>query len=166
MNFNLTVFTGRLAADVLYTAANPGVVGSRSRALARLIVNRDQKSKDGSVDYDVIPLVFWGADADNMARYSRKGKEIMVRGSVRTKYEKDADKESSKNTWEVHVSYISYGVDSGVAQKNKDAALLEQLPADLKQKYQEVMAFLEKAQKQEQGAAALPNIPPPPPHWI
>ncbi|MCD3234298.1 single-stranded DNA-binding protein [Clostridium botulinum D/C] len=58
-----------------------------------LAVNRRYK-KDGQPEADFLPIVVWGKIAENTANYVRKGSQIGVSGSIRTRsYEaKDGNK--------------------------------------------------------------------------
>lgn len=49
-----------------------------------LAVNRRYK-KDGQPEADFLPIVVWGKIAENTANYVRKGSQIGVSGSIRTR---------------------------------------------------------------------------------
>lgn len=116
MDMNCVNLVGRLADNVLYTE---GSDGRSSRAVGRLIVNRPP-GNDGVRRYDAIQIVAWGKHADNLARYTSKGKEIGVRGEIRTSAvapKKDGDE--WKNYTEVLIQHISFGRDSQQAKLMK-----------------------------------------------
>ena len=109
MDMNSVILVGRLAADVIYT---PGTEGKASRAVGRLMVNR-VPGANGSKGVDAIQIAAWGKHADNMAKYTSKGKELTIRGEIRTSYKKpEKDGEKGQNFFEVMVQHVSFGRDS------------------------------------------------------
>lgn len=81
--FNKAVIMGNLARDpeVRYTTAKQAV------AKLTVAVNRSWKDKDGTVkdDCDFIPVVVWGATAENAERYLKKGKPVLVEGRIQVR---------------------------------------------------------------------------------
>ncbi len=74
---NKVVLHGRLARDVdLRTTAS-----GKSVAQVNIAVNR--RSKDQGADF--IPLVVWGQQAENFARYLYKGREVLVEGRMQVR---------------------------------------------------------------------------------
>lgn len=135
MDINQVTLVGRLADNVQYTPAT-GTVSSR--VVGRLIVNRPPSS-DGQRRYDAIQIVAWDKHADNLARYTAKGKELGITGEIRVnniRPQKEGD--DWKNYVEVLVRGVSFGRDSNQQKMMKAlqggdatqvAAVLEQLQA-------------------------------------
>lgn len=74
---NKVILHGRLARDVdLRTTAS-----GKSVAQVNIAVNR--RSKDQGADF--IPLVVWGQQAENFARYLYKGHEVLVEGRMQVR---------------------------------------------------------------------------------
>lgn len=74
---NKVILHGRLARDVdLRTTAS-----GKSVAQVNIAVNR--RSKDQGADF--IPLVVWGQQAENFARYLYKGREVLVEGRMQVR---------------------------------------------------------------------------------
>jgi len=116
MDMNSIQLVGRLADNVSYSPAS----GERSsRAVGRLIVNR-RPSQDGKRRYDAIQFVAWGKNADNLAAYTSKGKELGLTGELRVnniRPEKEGD--PWKNYTEVLIHHISFGRDSNQQKMQK-----------------------------------------------
>lgn len=74
---NKVILHGRLARDVdLRTTAS-----GKSVAQVNIAVNR--WGKDQGADF--IPLVVWGQQAENFARYLYKGREVLVEGRMQVR---------------------------------------------------------------------------------
>jgi len=103
MNFNSVTLVGRLAADPEYTKGNKPD-SSDDRAWARLAINRP--TNEGKADF--VPICAWGPRARVLAQYGRKGKVLLVRGSLRTNNKLRPDG-SYDNYTEVSVAEITLG---------------------------------------------------------
>jgi single-strand DNA-binding protein len=115
MDINQVTLVGRLADNVLYTPEGE----TSARAVGRLIVNRPP-SKDGQRRYDAIQLVAWGRNAEIMAQYTSKGKELGIKGEIRVNSippQKEGD--DWKNYFEGVAHQISLGRDSNQAKMMK-----------------------------------------------
>jgi single-strand DNA-binding protein len=123
---------GRLADDIKYSPARGGTA---ARATGRLISNRPpSKDSSGERSYDVIPIVAWGVHAENLAKYSSKGKEIGITGPIRTRSVKNADG-SYTNFFEVMVKELSFGRDSTArAEAKTDKEFSQETVTDLLKK--------------------------------
>jgi single-stranded DNA-binding protein len=117
MNFNSVTLLGRLAANPNFIKGKKED-GSDDRTWTRLAVNRP--SEDGKADF--VPIVAWGARARVLAEFGKKGKEILVRGSIRTNNELQPDG-SYKNYTEVSIAEIILGADS-VKSKNAQSPVV------------------------------------------
>ena len=116
MDLNQVTLVGRLVDAVLYT---PGNGTKSSRAVGRLIVNRPP-SQDGKRRYDAIQIVGWGPHADNLAKYTDKGKELGVTGELRVNsVPPQKEGEAWKNYTEVTIRGLSFGRDSNQAKLMK-----------------------------------------------
>lgn len=96
---NKVVLIGRLVADpeLKYTPSG--------KAVCNVTVAIDRQSKDGGTDF--IDVVVWNKNAENLAQYMSKGRQLAVDGSIQKRsYE---DKEGKKR-WvtEVLASRIEF----------------------------------------------------------
>ena len=96
---NRVVLIGRLVADpeLKYTPSG--------KAVCNVTVAIDRQSKDGGTDF--IDVVVWNKNAENLAQYMSKGRQLAVDGSIQKRsYE---DKEGKKR-WvtEVLASRIEF----------------------------------------------------------
>lgn len=126
MDMNNVNLVGRLADDVKYSPASGGVA---ARATGRLIVNR-LPGKDGKQKYDTIPVVAWGVHAENLAKYSSKGKELGILGEIRANSVPNPDG-SYKNFIEVMIKEISFGRDSARKEVIEEPPMREAAQAAL-----------------------------------
>ena len=74
---NKVILKGRLARDVDLRTTTSG----KSVAQVSIAVNR--WGKDQGADF--IPLVIWGQQAENFARYLFKGREVLVEGRMQVR---------------------------------------------------------------------------------
>ena len=81
--FNKVVLMGNLARDpeIRYT------VDKRAWVRFTVAVGYSWKNKNGEIQNgaDFIPVVVWGASADNCARYLKKGSAVLVEGKIRVR---------------------------------------------------------------------------------
>lgn len=107
---NKVVLIGRLVADpeLKYTPSG--------KAVCNVTVAVDRQSKDGGTDF--IDVVVWNKNAENLAQYMSKGRQLAVDGSIQKRsYE---DKEGKKR-WVTEVlanriEFIGSKTDSGNSQ--------------------------------------------------
>jgi len=76
---NRVILVGRLVADVELRYTQNNIANTKFR----LAVNRSYK-KEGQPDADFINCVAWRAQAENMARFLKKGSLIGVEGRIET----------------------------------------------------------------------------------
>jgi len=149
MDMNNWTGIGRLADNVLYTE---GKEGSSSRAVGRLIINRPP-GQDGQRRYDAIQFVAWGKHADNLAKFTSKGKELGIRGEIRTSsVAPKKEGEEWKNYTEVLVQHISFGRDSTQAKMMKALSVTPEAT-------QQALTNAAAAENQESFAALLQGNP-------
>lgn len=84
---NKVVLTGRLTKDPELKKTNSGI----SYCFFTIAVNRSYVSRQGNREADFINCVAWRVQAENLARYMRKGSLIGVDGEVRTRSYQDQD---------------------------------------------------------------------------
>lgn len=79
---NKCVLIGNLTKDPeLKTTASSGV----SVCNFTVAVNRRFSNQQGERETDYIPVVVWRTQAENCARYLRKGSQVAVAGSIQTR---------------------------------------------------------------------------------
>ena len=84
---NKVVLTGRLTKDPELKKTNSGI----SYCFFTIAVNRSYVNRQGNREADFINCVAWRVQAENLARYMRKGSLIGVDGEVRTRSYQDQD---------------------------------------------------------------------------
>lgn len=114
---NKVILHGRLARDVDLRTTNSG----KSVAQVNLAVNR--RSKDQGADF--IPLVVWGQQAENFARYLYKGREVLVEGRMQVRNYDDKNGNKRYVTEVIVESFDFYGSSS-----NNDNSAPPSLPPD------------------------------------
>ena len=75
---NKVILIGRLTKDPELRKTDKG----NSFVNFQLAVSRNYKNQQGDVETDFINCQVWGTQADNLARYMRKGSQIAVEGSI------------------------------------------------------------------------------------
>lgn len=75
---NKVILIGRLTKDPELRKTSNG----NSFVNFQLAVSRNYKNQQGNVETDFINCQVWGTQADNLARYMRKGSQIAVEGSI------------------------------------------------------------------------------------
>lgn len=78
---NRTVIVGRLTKDpeLRYTQSNKAVVGFT------VAVNRQFTNSNGEREADFIKCIVWGKQAENLARYMKKGQQLGVDGRLQSR---------------------------------------------------------------------------------
>ncbi|MCF4150741.1 single-stranded DNA-binding protein [Dethiosulfovibrio sp. F2B] len=96
--FNKVILMGNLAKDpqIRYTASKQAV------ATFSVAVNRSWKGKNGELQesVDFIPVVVWGAQAENCERYLSKGRPVLVEGRIQVR---NYDDKSGQRRWVTEV---------------------------------------------------------------
>lgn len=117
MDINQVTLVGRLADNIIYTQ---GEGESASRAVGKLIVNHPPSENSKKKSYDAIQIVAWGKNADNLANYTSKGKELAIIGEIRTNAVAPTTAGGAwKNYTEVMIRSVSFGRDSNNAKMMK-----------------------------------------------
>ena len=78
---NKVILTGRLTKDPELKKTSSGI----SYVQFNLAVNRNYVSKSGERQADFINCVVWRVQADNLAKYIKKGGLIGVEGEIQTR---------------------------------------------------------------------------------
>jgi single-strand DNA-binding protein len=85
MKLNQVALIGRIAQDLQLRSVETQD-GSKSVCNFRLAVTRDRKDKkSGDYGADFISCVIWGKQADNLYKYQKKGKLILVTGRIQVR---------------------------------------------------------------------------------
>jgi len=104
-SLNRIILIGNLTADpeLRYTP------GGTARVRFSIAVNRQFKDAAGKLQEEVtfVPIVVWGAQAENCANYLRKGRSIAVEGRLRIDSFENADGEKVRVT-EVVASSVQF----------------------------------------------------------
>jgi len=86
---NKAILIGRLVKNPELTKTNTDL----SVCKFTLAINRNFKDKDGNEQTDFIPIVAWRKQAENCAKYLKKGSQCAVTGTIQTRsYDKDGEK--------------------------------------------------------------------------
>jgi single-strand DNA-binding protein len=129
MDFNSSTILGRMVDDPILTV-NKKPDGTESiRCWARLAVNRPIYEGERKTDY--IPITAFGKRADILSKYGKKGKEMLIRGSLRTNSKLRPDN-TYDNYTEILVAEIILGNDPGYG-KNAAKSSVEQPPLPAEQ---------------------------------
>lgn len=82
---NKSVLIGRLTRDpeLRYTTTGKAVTSFT------LAVNRGYKTSNGEEPVDFIPIVVWGAQAENCVNYIEKGSLVAISGEIHTRSYED-----------------------------------------------------------------------------
>jgi single-strand DNA-binding protein len=104
-SLNRVILIGNLTADpeLRYTP------GGTARVRFSIAVNRQFKDASGKFQEEAtfVPIVVWGAQAENCANYLRKGRSIAVEGRLRIDSFENADGEKVRVT-EVVASSVQF----------------------------------------------------------
>jgi len=121
---NNCTFIGNLTSDVSVGSTGEG----RTWANFRLAVDR-YVGKDGNKVTDFIPVVAWDKNADNCAKYLKKGSKVAVQGRLEVgSYEKNGMKIA---TFKVNASQITFLTPSQKQEAEKPVASNNLTAADV-----------------------------------
>ncbi len=81
MNLNCVILIGRLTKDPELKFTSSGIASSTFS----LAVNRDYTTQDGKREVDYINIVVWRQQAENCAKYLKKGSLVAVEGRIQTR---------------------------------------------------------------------------------
>jgi len=114
---NKAIFIGRLTRDPELTKTNTDL----SVCKFTLAVNRNFKDKDGNEQTDFIPIVVWRNQAENCAKYLKKGSQCAVTGTIQTRsYDKDGEKRYITEIVADNVEFLSTPKQNEAAPKIDD----------------------------------------------
>ena len=101
---NKAILIGRLTRDPELNKTNTDL----SVCKFTLAVNRNFKDKDGNEQTDFIPIVVWRTQAENCAKYLKKGSQCAVTGTIQTRsYDKDGEKKYITEIVADNVEFLS-----------------------------------------------------------
>lgn len=132
---NKVFLIGNLARDPeLRTTANGTSVCTFS-----LAVSRRFKNANGENDTDFLNIVVWRGQADNCAKYLKKGSKAAISGSIQTRsYEVDGVKRYATDIVADEVQFLSTRsneggeyIESAPAMKSAPISTLEPVEEDL-----------------------------------
>lgn len=121
---NKVILIGHLGKDPVLKDANGTKVCSVSLATSEKFKDKSGEIKEVT---DWHGLVFWGAQAENIAKYTKKGSPLAVEGKQKTRsYEKDGAK-----VWITEVQVLNFQFLGG-AKKDEDQGAKVTAPAEPK----------------------------------
>jgi single-strand DNA-binding protein len=113
MNINRVLLVGNLTADPQVVEAGKTKVVNVSVASHQYYENATEETQEVTTYVD---LKIWGPSAENFAKFARRGREILVEGSLRQdRWEDDQGKKRSK----LYVNVLSWQF---VQRKNDEAS--------------------------------------------
>ncbi len=125
---NKVFLIGNLTKDPELSTTNNGVKFCKFT----LAVSRNYGSKDGKRETDFLSVVVWRAQADNCARYLKKGSKAAVSGSIQTR-SYDAPDGTKRHIVEIaadEVQFLSTKNDGELIEGMDDADFDELRPID------------------------------------
>lgn len=116
---NKAMIIGNLTKDPELRATGSGIaVCTFTVAVQRRFANRETQTREA----DFIPVVVWRAQAENCAKYLRKGSQCAVSGSIQTR-SYDANDGTKRYITEIVADEVQFlGKPSGGSELNDDAA--------------------------------------------
>lgn len=125
---NKVFLIGNLTKDPELSSTNNGVKFCRFT----LAVSRNY-AKDGKRETDFLPIVVWRAQADNCARYLKKGSKAAISGSIQTRsYEtQDGQRRYVTEIAADEVQFLSTKSDDGMEKDDVDFDDLKPIDEDL-----------------------------------
>ena len=120
---NRVMLIGNLTRDPDLRATGSGLaVCSFTLAVQRRFASRDSQTREA----DFIPIVVWRAQAENCAKYLRKGSQAAVCGSIQTRTY-DAQDGSKRYVTEVVADEVQFLGRPGGGDSNDDATRVASL---------------------------------------
>ncbi len=119
---NSVILIGNLTRDPETQSTQSGVTVCRFT----VAVQRRFANADGNREADFIPVVAWRSQADNCAKYLKRGSKVAVRGSLQTR-NYDAQDGTKRYVTEVVADEVSF-LQSKSADLDESKGGLEDLP--------------------------------------
>jgi len=86
-----------------------------------LAIDRAYSGPDGNKQTDFLPIVCWRNQAENCAKYLKKGSKVGISGSIQTRsYERDGERRYVTEVVADEVQFLSTRNDSGSAPADED----------------------------------------------
>lgn len=114
---NNVVLVGNLTKDPELRQTNSGL----SVCNFTVAVSRNFKNADGEVETDFIPVVAWRTQADNCAKYLKKGRKVAVSGSIQTR-SYDAEDGTKRYVTEVMANSVEFLTSKSNSDQEVEAA--------------------------------------------
>ena len=130
---NHIVMMGRLTRDPELRKA-----GDTSVCSFRIACDRDFKNKDGETETDFVDVVAWRNQAENVAKYFRKGRMAIVEGRLQIRIWTDKEGEKRYNA-EIVADRVRFGDSkpkTGETRANGAAATMD-VPEDFTPNFDE-----------------------------
>ena len=101
---NKAILIGNLTKDVELTTLNNG----KNMCKFSIAVRRAYRNEEGNTETDFINIVVFGTQAENCAKYLKKGSKISVAGRIQTgSYEKDGVKRYTFDIMAEEIEFLS-----------------------------------------------------------
>ena len=119
-DLNVCVFVGRLTAD----PESEMTSGGKSKTKFRIAVNRSFRDLNGDLTEEAtfLPVSCYGKQADNIAKYMRKGSPVSVSGRLRTYSFTGKDGETVRG-FEIVANDVGF-LSSGKGKESSSGTLL------------------------------------------
>lgn len=111
---NIIILTGRLTRDndLRYTKNNSAILNNN------IAVKRDFMGINGEYDTDFINITLWGKQAEYLSKYSKKGDEILISGTLETgSYEKNGIRIPTVNIQVNKIKLLNYSKKDNKEEK-------------------------------------------------
>lgn len=122
---NKTYLIGNLTRDVELATSSNG----KNVAKFSIAVKRHYRNEQGQIESDFINIVTFGSQAENCAKYLKKGSKISVIGRIQTgSYEKDGVKRYTFDIMAEEIEFLS--TSKSTNDSAVDSATPELTPID------------------------------------
>lgn len=127
---NKAIILGNLTRDPELNTTNSGISVCRFT----LAVSRRYSNAEGEREADFIPVVVWRGQADNCAKYLKKGSKACVVGNIQVRsYEaQDGTKRYATEVVAEEVEFVSTGRGTSNEDSDKPAKSSDKKVADFK----------------------------------
>lgn len=103
---NQVILCGNLTKDFELTKANTGATIARNFLALNKVRILDNGDKTEHTDF--IPITLFNKNAENAAKYLKKGNKLLIRGEIRTSIQKDAQTQEKNYFWTVVVQSFEF----------------------------------------------------------
>jgi len=127
INLNSVMLGGRLVADPELQYTSGGTARGRCRIACTRVWYDNEKQKQEDVTF--VPITCWGAAAENLSNYRKKGDEIVVEGRLRI-YQFETDEGEKRSLTEVVAHRIHFGATAAANRQDASQSTGEDTAAD------------------------------------